>query len=157
MSSGKKKGLELRLVSADDPSFRRLSGELEDAFFARYGEAVRQQQAQDDISTACAACVLMKDGEAVACGAIRHLDASTAELKRVYVRPEQRKHGYGRMVVEAMELQALWQGYTRMVMTTGRKNKEGMALYRRLGYRLTEPWGIYIGDKASLCMEKELE
>ena len=33
---------------------------------------------------------------------------------------------------------------------------EAAALYTKLGYQETEPWGPFAGDKLCLCMKKEL-
>ena len=46
------------------------------------------------------------DGAAVGCGAVRRLDETTAELKRMYVEPSARGQGIGRAIVEALEREA---------------------------------------------------
>ena len=96
------------------------------------------------------------DGTPAACGAIQPLDGDTAELKRVYVLPEFRRRGLARQVVEQLELQALFHGYQFIALETGRAMPEAAALYTKLGYRETEPWGPFAGDPLCLCMKKEL-
>lgn len=84
------------------------------------------------------------------------MDEETAELKLIYVRPEQRRKGYARQMIEALELQVLFQGYMHMVLAVARNTPE-TALFRRvLGYRETTPWGTFAEAKAWVCMKKEL-
>ena len=86
----------------------------------------------------------------------RAMEEGTAELNRVYVRPEHRRRGCARQVVEVLELQALFQGFGRMVMEIGRDIPEAISLYRKMGYREIETLTIFADNKDTLCMEKEL-
>ncbi|RPH55998.1 N-acetyltransferase, partial [bacterium] len=47
--------------------------------------------------------VAYAEGSPVACGAIRRLDADTAEIKRMYVAPDTRGRGIGRAILAALE------------------------------------------------------
>ena len=58
--------------------------------------------------------------------------------------------------VEVLELQALFQGFGRMVMEIGRDIPEAISLYRKMGYREIETLTIFADNKDTLCMEKEL-
>ena len=98
----------------------------------------------------------LRDGQVVACGAFRAMEEGTAELNRVFVRPEHRRRGCARQVVEVLELQALFQGFGRMVMEIGRDIPEAISLYRKMGYREIETLTIFADNKDTLCMEKEL-
>ena len=73
-----------------------------------------------------------------------------------HCRPEHRRRGCARQVVEVLELQALFQGFGRMVMEIGRDIPEAISLYRKMGYREIEPFTIFADNKDTLCMEKEL-
>jgi putative acetyltransferase len=59
------------------------------------------------------------DDVAVGCGAVRRLDGTTAELKRMYVAPCVRGRGIGRALVEALEREARLLGVTKVVLETG--------------------------------------
>ena len=59
-------------------------------------------------------------------------------------------------MVEVLELQALFQGFGRMVMEIGRDIPEAISLYRKMGYREIETLTIFADNKDTLCMEKEL-
>jgi GNAT superfamily N-acetyltransferase len=96
------------------------------------------------------------DGEAVGCGALRRLDDATGELKRMYVAPEARRLGVGRGLLDELERRARGLGLRRLVLETGLRQHEAMAMYERAGYARIECFGEYEGGGASVCMEKLL-
>ena len=129
------KGSEARLTHGGDPRFRELVRAMDREYGERFGAAAlkcRSCHGLDDIRQACLL------------------------LHRVYVRPEHRRRGCARQVVEVLELQALFQGFGRMVMEIGRDIPEAISLYRKMGYREIETLTIFADNKDTLCMEKEL-
>jgi putative acetyltransferase len=95
-------------------------------------------------------------GRAVGCGAIRLLDATTAEVKRMYVEAEQRGKGVGRFVLESLEVAAWQMGVRRLVLETGDQQDAAIALYRRAGFTQLTCWGEYASSPTSVCFEKSL-
>src|SRR6186713_1294327 len=69
------------------------------------------------------------DGDAVGCGGIRQYDEATGEIKRMYTKPEARRRGISRVVLEALEARARAVGYSRLVLETGIRQPEAIALY----------------------------
>ena len=100
--------------------------------------------------------VARQDGRAVGCGAIRLLDGSTAEAKRMYVQPDLRGQGVGRAVLASLEAAAREHGARRLVLETGVHQQEALALYRRAGFTEVGCWGEYATSPSSICMEKRL-
>ncbi len=100
--------------------------------------------------------VARQDGRAVGCGAIRLLDGSTAEAKRMYVQPDLRGQGVGRAVLAGLEASAREHGARRLVLETGVHQQEALALYRRAGFTEVGCWGEYATSPSSICMEKRL-
>jgi putative acetyltransferase len=94
--------------------------------------------------------------EPVGCGAVRGLDASTAEIKRMYVVPGARRLGVGRALLAALEERARALGRTRILLETGLRQPEARALYREAGFVETAPFGEYLGSALSVCMAKDL-
>jgi putative acetyltransferase len=101
--------------------------------------------------------VVHRDGAPVGCGALRMLDADTAELKRMYVAPALRGTGLGRRLVEALEAEARALGVRRLVLETGTRQLAALALYRAAGFRIVPLFGEYcLSPDTSVCMGKDL-
>jgi GNAT superfamily N-acetyltransferase len=100
--------------------------------------------------------VVRDDGRAVACGGICRFDDERAELKRMYVVPDARGRGLGRVVLEALEGEARRLAYRAIVLETGDRQAEALGLYRSAGYAPIPCYGIYATRALSLCFEKVL-
>jgi putative acetyltransferase len=94
-------------------------------------------------------------GRAVGCGALRRR-AGYGEVKRVYVRPEARGHRVGRRLMERLEALMRAEGIRLARLETGVDQPEAIALYERLGWRRTGPFGDYPEIPQSLFYAKEL-
>ncbi len=95
-------------------------------------------------------------GTAAGCGAVRPLDNVTAELKRMFVRPEYRGRGLAGALLAALEEVARVRGYRTIRLETGDGQPEAIALYRSAGYRPIDCFGEYAADPTCLCFEKTL-
>jgi GNAT superfamily N-acetyltransferase len=74
------------------------------------------------------------------CVAIRRVEDGACELKRLYVRPTERGTGLGRTLVEAAIARARELGYRRVLLDTTPGMEAAHELYRRLGFRETDPY-----------------
>ena len=95
-------------------------------------------------------------GKPIGCGAIRKLDSDTAEIKRMYVVPESRGKGISKSILKALEEEARRLGVRRIVLETGERQIEAMALYTRAGFARIPPFGEYLNSPLSVCMAKEI-
>lgn len=94
----------------------------------------------------------------VGCGALRRLDSATAELKRMYVVPAERKRGVGRAILKSLEAEARRMGVSRLVLETGNRLEAALALYRRSGFAPIPLFGEYVDSPAtSVCLGKDLQ
>lgn len=96
-------------------------------------------------------------GNAVGCGAVRRIDDTTAEIKRMYVAPSGRGCGIGKRVLVELEAEARRLGVRRIVLETGPRQPEALALYKRAGFVEIPLFGEYVGSLFSVCMEKMLD
>lgn len=74
------------------------------------------------------------DGRTVGCGGIQSLDEGTAEIKRMWVRPDSRGLGVGRRLLARLEDEARAGGSSRVVLDTNGTLEEAVAMYRAAGY-----------------------
>ena len=101
--------------------------------------------------------VAYQDERAIACGAVRLIDPSTAELKRMYVEPDVRGSGFGRRLVDALEREATLLGAARVVLETGIRQTAAIVLYAHSGYTPIPLYGEYTASPGtSVCLGKTL-
>jgi putative acetyltransferase len=100
--------------------------------------------------------VAYAEGEAVGCGAVRLNGPGVAEIKRMYVRPEWRGRGVAGAVLSQLEQHARTLGVTRLVLETGERQPESLAVYRRAGFVEIPRFGEYLDSPLSVCMGKDL-
>jgi GNAT superfamily N-acetyltransferase len=80
------------------------------------------------------------DGEPAGTAGVRMLNATTAELKRVFVRADLRGKGGATVLLEAAEEAARDLGAERILLDTRSDLVEARALYARHGYTEIEPY-----------------
>ncbi|MEV5596930.1 GNAT family N-acetyltransferase [Streptomyces sp. NPDC052496] len=104
-----------------------------------------------------------EDGRPLATGGWRTQDANPegyadgdAEIKRMFVVEGARGRGLARRILAALEADARAAGRTRMVLETGIKQPEALALYASCGYRMVTKFGLYRTYEDSRCMAKPL-
>ncbi len=80
------------------------------------------------------------DGSPVGCGAVRMLDATAAEIKRMWVAPSTRGLGVAGRLLGRLETIARELGAQTVYLDTNRALKEAQSLYRRDGYEEIAPY-----------------
>jgi putative acetyltransferase len=100
--------------------------------------------------------VVRSAGRPVGCGAVRRVDTQTGEIKRMYVAPEFRGQGVARHLLTALEAESTALGMSRLVLETGARQPEALALYERAGFARIPAFGEYVHSPLSVCMSKQL-
>lgn len=73
------------------------------------------------------------DGEVVATGAVKKLDESCAEIKRIRIKPELQGNGYGETMTLALIKAAKKLGYKKVRIDTMVTNTRAQALLKKSG------------------------
>lgn len=143
-----------------DEVSRALIASLNDELRGVYSEpgATHFQLDPDEVTAGRGSFLIVySDGAPVGCGAVRLLDADTAELKRMYVAPTVRGTGLGRRLVTALEAEARALGVRRLVLETGVRQRAAIALYRATGFHPIPLYGEYcLSPDTSICLGKDL-
>jgi GNAT superfamily N-acetyltransferase len=87
---------------------------------------------------------------------VRRNEPYVAEIKRMYVAPAVRGRGIGRQVLQELEAIASHLRANRIVLETGLRQPDALALYRRAGFVEIPLFGEYVDSPLSVCMEKIL-
>lgn len=151
--------LELRRASPDDPDARALTDEVQRYYVEIYG-------GPDDDPLDPARFVPPRGGfllgyvagRAVAMGGwTRRADRpGDAQLRRMYVRPADRRRGFAAALLDALENDARAAGAERTVLTTGEPQHEAIGFYRAHGYDDIEPFGHYADVPTAVHLGRRL-
>ncbi len=97
------------------------------------------------------------DGALVGCGAVRRIEPTVGELKRMFVDDSARGLKIGAAILDRLEMIALSLGMTHLKLETGPRQPAALGLYERAGFVACEPWGDYLATAdTSICLEKPL-
>lgn len=148
----------LRPEPLDSPIARTLIAELDAELTERYPEPGANHFELPAADEFLVAWQSADDGpdRPVGCGALRVIDDGIGELKRMYVRAEARGRRVGSVILSELEAAALARGLHRLVLETGTRQTEAMALYRRNGFAEAPCWGAYAASPLSTCLAKPL-
>jgi GNAT superfamily N-acetyltransferase len=130
----------------DDPDVQRLAEAQQAELRARYDGGLEPGTPPSAADLALVLVAREDDGTAIGCGALRQLDADTAELKRMYVVPAARGRGVSKLLLGALETAARKRGWSRLRLETGPRQPEAISLYTGSGYRPIGAFGAYDGD-----------
>ncbi len=89
--------------------------------------------------------VIESDGDPIGCGGIRHIDSTAIddhwfEVKHLWVEPEGRGSGLGRLLLAELEGRAIGFGATHTVLDTNASLEAAGGLYFSAGYLTIEPY-----------------
>ena len=154
----------LRLTQATTPSDIQQARTLFQEYEASLGISLCFQNFEQELATlpgdyAPPSGRLLLAGEfdqVMGCVALRPLEPKTCEMKRLFVRPEYRARGLGRVLVEAIIEEARKIGYAHMRLDTiADRMDRAVALYKSIGFVEIPPYRNNPVDSATF-MELDL-
>jgi GNAT superfamily N-acetyltransferase len=148
--------MRIDVVKYEAPEAAELVEEVQQEYVLRYGgrDATPVDPAEFEPPNGLF-LVGYLDGVGVACGGWRS-HGDDAEIKRMYVRPTARRSGVARAMLAELERTALAAGHRRIILETGSKQPEAVALYRSDGYTDIAPFGHYADAPQSIHLGKDL-
>lgn len=148
--------LQLKRTNSADPDFIALIRLLDEDLAIRDGKDTAFYSQYNKIDAIKHVIVAFDNEEPVASGAIKEYGPGVMEVKRMFTLPETRGKGYASKVLAELEKWAVELGYRQLILETGKRNPEALALYHARGYRVTPNYAPYVGVDNSVCFEKQL-
>ena len=141
----------------DDPDVVRMIDEVQAEYVVRYGGPDDAAVEPGEFAPPGGLFLVgLLDGDPVATGAWRRLPTGEAEIKRMYVAARARRRGLGRVMLAEVERTASAAGVDRLVLSTGLKQPEAIAMYRADGYVDCPPFGHYASYATAVFLAKDL-
>jgi GNAT superfamily N-acetyltransferase len=137
--------VQIQAVAPDSPEARWCLDQYFRDLAARFDAGFDPQNAarlsDAEIAPPTGALLIARlDERPVGCGALRVIDATTGEVKRMWVRADARRRGIARRILEELEGLARARGVRTLRLDSNRALTEAHALYRKLGYVEVAPF-----------------
>lgn len=100
--------------------------------------------------------IIRSDDRPAGSGGVRLHGTEYGEIMRMYVRPEFRGKGFGRLILQHLEKYSLEHGVRALRLKTGIYQPEALGMYERLGYVQIRPFGSYREHPLNRYYEKIL-
>ncbi|MCT2584789.1 GNAT family N-acetyltransferase [Actinophytocola gossypii] len=150
--------MRIDVLPYDHPDAVTLIAEVQQEYVVRYGAPDRAPVDPAEFAPPEGLFLVgYLDGAPVVCGGWRVHGDGDAELKRMYVTPAARGRGLARSMLAELERTAALAGHRRLVLETGLRQPEAIALYRSSGYTEAPRFGHYADEPLSVHLGKPLE
>ena len=100
--------------------------------------------------------VIRHDDNPAGCGGIKLVGTGYGEVKRMFVRPQYRGLGLGRLMLDRLAEYAQERQVNVLRLETGIYQTDAIRLYERYGFKRRGPFGEYKDDPLSIYFEKQL-
>jgi GNAT superfamily N-acetyltransferase len=142
---------------ADSADASILINELEAILDPLYPRESRHGYSVEKLLAQGVAFFVLRDNDAPAgCGGIQLFDTAYGELKRMYVRPQFRGLGFGKLLLNHLADYARAHGVGLLRLETGIHQTAAINLYEGMGFQRIPPFGAYVDDPLSLFYEKRI-
>ena len=143
-------------TKSNHADFRYLIDLLDADLRERNGEVQTQYDPYNKIDYIDTVIIAYLNTTAIGCGCFKKINEYTAEIKRMFVIPDQRGKGIAKGILNELELWAKELSYTTIILETGKKQIEAIHVYKKAGYSVTANYEPYIDMPDSICMKKNL-
>lgn len=151
---------EILILSNESPNSQAakdLIQGLDDELCKRYpNQPIHGLHLEDVLDPGLVFVVARLDTQPIGCGALRRIEPTVGEIKRMYIVPAFRGRGFSRQILTFLEETARAQGYSTLRLEIGMKQPEAVDLYQSAGYKQIPCYGEYINNPQSICFEKQL-
>jgi len=148
--------VNLLRTTSSNPDFAFLVKLLDEDLLSRYGSEQAEYDKHNKIENNPTVVIAYLDREPVGCACLKTIDVFTAELKRMYVRPEHRGKSIGIGILNELEDWASELSFSRIILETAQKQPEAINLYKKAGFEVIPNYPPYDKMEKSICMEKQL-
>lgn len=153
---GDHSGMRIEILAYDHPDAVRLVEATQQEYVVRYGAPDETPLEAADFAPPRGLFLIgYVDDVAVATAGWRS-HGTDAELKRMFVVPSARGNGLARTMLAVAERTAYEAGHSRLILETGDRQPEAIALYRSAGYTEVPAFGHYACAPESVHLGKIL-
>jgi GNAT superfamily N-acetyltransferase len=149
--------MRIDVTAYDHPDAVALIAEVQQEYVVRYGDQDGTPVDPAEFAPPRGLfLVAYVDGTPAACGGWRAHETDV-ELKRMYVTPPFRGRGLARAVLAELERTARVAGFRRVILETGSKQPEAIALYESSGYLPVARFGYYADAPEAVHLGKVVD
>ncbi len=148
--------MKLKRTDSENKDFQHLVKQLDAYLLKQYGalqDYYGQFNKTDNIPNVVVAYV---NEEPVGCGCFKKFEATSVEVKRMFVKEIARGKGIGAAILQELEKWAAESGHQAAVLELGNNQPEAIRLYQKQGFEVIPNYGQYIGMETSICLKKKL-
>jgi putative acetyltransferase len=146
----------VKRTDSSNPDFKKLVEALDHELWTRYKEEMSFYGQYNKIEKNNTVVIAYFDREPIGCACLKHVNDSTAELKRMFVKSEHRGKGIGVLMLDELETWARELSYSKIILETAIRQPEAIALYNKAGFSQTESYPPYEQQPLSICMAKKI-
>lgn len=150
------KTITIKRTEASDPDFPYLVAQLTFELRDLYGAQNVIYDKYNEISHLETVVIGYVNDVPVGCGCFQKANYKVAEIKRVYVKPSERKMGIATSIMDELEVWAKEEGYNEIVTETANKLDESISFLKKRGYLGIPKYGPYVNMETSVCFGKKL-
>ena len=152
--------MKILITDAANLDFIRLTKELDEnlnGISADRPEEERTKYASfNELSDITKAFVMYDKETAIGCAAFKKYATDTVEVKRVFISKNYRGRGLSKMLLYELEKQVKNDGFSRLILETGKNNRAAVSMYKAINYKETDNFPPYTEMEDSICLSKDL-